>query len=142
MFKNFNMLDGIALCSNNQDYQRTYLDQIKIDDNFQPAFFQDKPTHINKLFEHEDEFLLSSLSSPSNKKKDVRFQRTQFIVNKRKRQRINSSTSFTEKESRFYHKFDTLKKVVKNLQDVSFSKFKEIMDNKHTLTTKIEKALS
>lgn len=38
MFKNFNMLDGIALCSDN-DYQRTYLDKIKIDENNQPGYF-------------------------------------------------------------------------------------------------------
>lgn len=54
MFKNFEMLDGIALCG--PDYERTYLDSIKIE----AVNPDNKPTHIDKLFEHEDEFLESS----------------------------------------------------------------------------------
>jgi hypothetical protein len=54
MFKNFEMLDGIALCADDQDYEWTYLDRIKIND---VAPFDAKPSHIGKLFEREDEFL-------------------------------------------------------------------------------------
>lgn len=47
------MLDGFALCADDQEYQRTYLDKIKI----KQGEFDDKPVHIDKLFEDEDQFL-------------------------------------------------------------------------------------
>jgi hypothetical protein len=51
------MLDCIALCGDKDDYQRTYLDDIKIKGNINDQNFMRGPTHIDKLFQHEDEFL-------------------------------------------------------------------------------------
>ena len=53
MFQNLHMLDGIAIC---EDYEPSFLDNIKIDSSHY-LDARDKPTHINKLFEHEDEFM-------------------------------------------------------------------------------------
>ena len=59
MFHNLAMLDGFALCGEDDDYERTYLDKIKIDTNYN----QDQPIHIDKLFENEDAILDSSYES-------------------------------------------------------------------------------
>lgn len=53
MFHNLSMLDGLAICTDDENYERTYLDQIKIETNYQPDCFN-KPIHIDKLFENED----------------------------------------------------------------------------------------
>ena len=48
------MLDGFAFCGNSE-YEHTYLDRIKIDqENY---LDNNKPVHIDKLFENEDAFL-------------------------------------------------------------------------------------
>jgi len=57
MFHNLAMLDGLAICTDNVGYERTYLDQIKIKNYYQDGNFNDKPSHIDKLFENEDQFL-------------------------------------------------------------------------------------
>ena len=49
------MLDGVALCAEDENYQRTFLDRIKIVENdLKQAPFNNKPTHIDKLFENEE----------------------------------------------------------------------------------------
>jgi len=49
------MLDGFAFCADDEDYQHTYLDKIKIKD----VEFDTRPVYIDKLFENEDAFLSS-----------------------------------------------------------------------------------
>ena len=67
MFQHLNMLDGVALCAEDENYQRTFLDRIKIVENdLKQAPFNNKPTHIDKLFENEEQFLQSSFSSNGN----------------------------------------------------------------------------
>ena len=48
------MLDGFAFCADDDDYQHTYLDNIKIKD---VEYDDTKPVYIDKLFENEDAFL-------------------------------------------------------------------------------------
>lgn len=66
MFQNLAMLDGLALCADNEDYERTYLDQIKIASYYENENFNDKPSHIGKLFANEDKFLDGSYSNIVN----------------------------------------------------------------------------
>lgn len=49
------MLDGFAICGDDQDYERTYLDKINIDTNYINTSDK-KMFQINKLFENENEF--------------------------------------------------------------------------------------
>lgn len=57
--QNLHMIDGFAHCRN-VNYQRTYLDRINIKRNYIQENFNDKPVHIDKLFENEDLFLENS----------------------------------------------------------------------------------
>ena len=57
MFHNLSMLNGFAFCGEDEAYEHTYLDRIKIDKNYIHDNFNNKPPHIDKLFENEDEFL-------------------------------------------------------------------------------------
>jgi hypothetical protein len=50
------MLDGFAFCAEDAEYEHTYLDRIKID-NYENYLDNNKPVHIDKLFENEDVFL-------------------------------------------------------------------------------------
>lgn len=50
MFHNLTMLKGFALCAEDEEYEHTYLDQIKIE----KEVYDDKPVYIDKLFEKED----------------------------------------------------------------------------------------
>ena len=53
MFDNMQMLDGFVLCSEQDDYQRTFMDSIKLDQN---NFTQKQPVaYINRLFNTEDD---------------------------------------------------------------------------------------
>lgn len=54
MFHNLSMLGGFAFCGEDEAYEHTYLDRIKIDKNYIHDNFNDKPPHIDKLFENED----------------------------------------------------------------------------------------
>ena len=51
---NLAIYGGFALCEEKQ-YERTYLDKIKIREN--DLFQQNKPVHIDKLFADEDKYL-------------------------------------------------------------------------------------
>ena len=53
MFHNMSMLDGFAFCADDEEYEHTYLDQIKIKD----SNYDTRPVYIDKLFENEDLFL-------------------------------------------------------------------------------------
>ena len=55
------MVHGFALCADEDDYQRTFLDKMNLDRNYIQDNFNNKPQHIDKLFEHEDEFLENSI---------------------------------------------------------------------------------
>lgn len=55
------MYGGFAMCEPAQ-YQRTDLDQINIQEN--DVFKANKPVHIDKLFENEEQYL----DQPLNKK--------------------------------------------------------------------------
>ena len=66
MFQNMSMLDGIAMCGEDDDYQRTYLDQIKIKHNYIQENFYNRPVHIDKLFANEDVFLDQPIGSSSH----------------------------------------------------------------------------
>jgi hypothetical protein len=57
MFHNLSMLNGFAFCGEDEAYEHTYLDRIKIDKNYIHDNFNDKPPHIDKLFENEEEYL-------------------------------------------------------------------------------------
>ena len=55
------MVHGFALCADEDDYQRTFLDKMNLDRIYIQDNFNNKPQHIDKLFEHEDEFLENSI---------------------------------------------------------------------------------
>jgi len=50
------MLDGFAYGADDEDYERTYLDNIKIHPNYYPESYVQKPIHIDKLFQNEDAY--------------------------------------------------------------------------------------
>ena len=55
------MVHGFALCADEDDYERTFLDKMNLDRIYIQDNFNNKPQHIDKLFEHEDEFLENSI---------------------------------------------------------------------------------
>lgn len=67
MFHNLSMLNGFAFCGDDEAYEHTYLDRIKIDKNYIHDNFNNKRPHIDKLFENEDQFL-------ADNHKDVKIQ--------------------------------------------------------------------
>lgn len=62
MFHNLSMLNGFAFCGEDEAYEHTYLDRIKLDKNYLHDNLNDKPVHIDKLFENEDAFLGDELN--------------------------------------------------------------------------------
>lgn len=60
------MYGGFAMCEPAQ-YQRTDLDQINIQEN--DVFKANKPVHIDKLFENEEQYLDQPLNKKQKKKK-------------------------------------------------------------------------
>ena len=57
MFHNLSMLNGFAFIGDDEAYEHTYLDRIKLDKNYLHNNLCDKPVHIDKLFENEEAFL-------------------------------------------------------------------------------------
>lgn len=88
MLNNLSMLDGIAFCGVADDYQHCFLDKIKITED-QQAF---KPTHIDKLFEKEDNYLYKEEYEDAVEKK--------FIKNRIKKQNVDNSQSLKSSRAR------------------------------------------
>ena len=84
MLNNLSMLDGIAFCGVADDYQHCFLDKIKITED-QQAF---KPTHIDKLFEKEDNYLYKEEYEEK------------FIKNRKNKQNVDNPQSLKTSRAR------------------------------------------
>lgn len=156
MFRHLNMLDGVALCDEN--YRGTFLDSIKINgEDLQTLDFNNKPTHIDKLFEKEEEFLQNSIAK--NKictRFAVRNEASSFCYgqpkssftcsksrrpNKRKRQRINSNSSIaSDLDEEFYRVLSPLKCKFEALRKHDATTFHSLLTDKTNLRTKFSEA--
>ena len=104
MFHNLSMLDGFAFCGEENQYEHTYLDRIKIGitENY---LDNNKPVHIDKLFENEDEFLDDPMDEvkPLRRSRRPSFSSSVSTMNKNrhklKRQRINSGNTSCDEDT-------------------------------------------
>ena len=101
MLNNLSMLDGIAFCGVADDYQHCFLDKIKITEDQHSS----KPTHIDKLFEKEDNYLYKEEyeTKNTNEKK--------FIKNRIKKQNVENVSL---KSSRATDQLDQAQVIIKS----------------------------
>jgi hypothetical protein len=111
MFHTLSMLDGFAFCADDDEYEHTYLDRIKIEqENY---LDNNKPVHIDKLFENEDAFLDDPMTdvAPLKRSRQPSYSsNVKSMRSKLKRQRINSGNS-SEDEMRKCDPFAEIKKM-------------------------------
>ena len=105
------MLDGFAFCADDDEYEHTFLDRIKIEqENY---LDNNKPVHIDKLFENEDAFLddpMEEVAPLQRPRKSSYTSNTKSMRSKLKRQRINSGSN-SEEEMRKCDPFADIKKM-------------------------------